>query len=104
MLRLLLIGCSMVGLVGCIPFFHSEPYKDKQLIEIKTGETSRDEMVLLLGQPEIARENDAIWIYGRRDLALVLVSPIPSFVYDHQWLIVEFEDEVVKRYQLMGEK
>lgn len=99
-----ILAFSILLLTGCVPTFPSEPYRQAELVSIRPGETTRDEVLSLFGRPVIERKEKSLWLYGQSDLAAVVVGYVITPFYDYQWLIVEFEDEFVSRYELVEDK
>jgi hypothetical protein len=92
----------MVHLSGCIiPSFSKEPYQEEEIRQVHPGETSREAIVKLFGQPDVTRENDTIWIYGKVRTAAILLGKGFAIISDFQFLAVEFEQNVVKSFELV---
>ena len=53
-------------LTACIylPAIGPEPYKDVNFDSIELGKSTRSDIVEILGEPDITRREDSIWIYG----------------------------------------
>ncbi|MEP1472050.1 MAG: hypothetical protein ABJK25_13835 [Halieaceae bacterium] len=106
MLRVFLI--IVLGFIsGCIvvPVVELEPYQNGVTEEIIARETSREEVINILGKPSVTRENDRIWIYAEaRHLAYFFVlGKIPSgdFVDEYQFVVMEFDQDTVKSYEII---
>jgi hypothetical protein len=109
MLRMiqLLLGSMAFVLSGCIylPIIEPEPYKEDQLTLVHVGDTTRQELVDTFGPEYIERDGSSIWIYGlKRHVGyLILIGKPPSAFYidDYQFIVVEFEQDIVKSFELM---
>jgi hypothetical protein len=82
-----------------------EPYQETELAKIQPGETTRDEVFRLFGQPHVTREENAIWIYGasRSITAGITYVPIPyaGTFYDSKWIAIEFDADTVKTFDFV---
>jgi hypothetical protein len=104
MLRVIIVIVA-VGISGCLvfPTFHEEPYQEEEFVKVQPGKTSREVVVELYGQPDAIRENGAIWVYSevhRVGMWLVLEQG-QGFFHDFQYLIIEFEQDIVSHFELV---
>jgi hypothetical protein len=103
MLRTILVAL-LASLSGCliVPTFNEESYQEKEISKVYLGETSREAIVELFGQPDTIRENGAIWVYSEiHREAFVWVWTAAVFFYDAQHLVVEFEQDIVSHLELI---
>jgi outer membrane protein assembly factor BamE (lipoprotein component of BamABCDE complex) len=99
----------MVHLSGCIivPTSEKEPYQQDQIARVRPGETQREVILELFGEPKIRRENGGIWIYGEYHTQANWVSVYPPSegrIKDYQFLVVEFETDTVTNIEVVEDK
>lgn len=102
-----LLASALLSACIYIPAIEPEPYKDVNLDSIDLGKSTRADIVKLLGEPDITRRDDSIWIYGQdRDvgfLILLLKPGYAGFMRDFQFLVFEFNQDYVKSFDLVEE-
>jgi hypothetical protein len=88
-------------------------YTDELLLAIQPGLTNRVEVIEILGEPEVALENNSVWLYSTSRVALKLfvafVFPGTNGAagagtdefYDYQGVVVEFEKEIVVHIEII---
>ena len=88
-------------------------YTDELLLAIQPGLTNRVEVIEILGEPEVALENNSVWLYSTSRVALKLfvafVFPSTNGAagagtdefYDYQGVVVEFEKEIVVHIEII---
>lgn len=108
MLRIMLI-VLVVHFSGCvIPTLEEEPYQTGDIVTVHPGETARDVILKLFGEPNVSREHDAIWLYGEYHSSALVVTGVGSWnvfsVEDYQFLVVEFEKDTVKSIELVEDR
>ena len=105
--RYFLILSFLLQLSSCIvmPSPGKEPYQETELAKVQPGETTRDEVFRLFGQPHVTREENAIWIYGdSRSIAVgITYLPLPAIgtFYDSQWIVIEFDADTVNTFDFV---
>lgn len=93
----------LLVLSGCIwPTLNPDPYHDDILRNIKIGASDRNELASFLGQPEVKLNNDQFWIYGQS--TIIIHDTLGSHLHVYQSLLVEFENDVVKSFDVIVER
>jgi hypothetical protein len=74
----------------------------KQFLQGQPGACSREEILELLGEPDIARDQDKVWLYGDpRSTALIFAMYGISEIIDYQYLLLEFEKDQLKNVEVI---
>jgi len=88
--RVVLVAALLL-LGGCIlPSFSREPYPQELLQQIEPGESSRDDVRTVLGEPHATRDGDRYWLYGRTRTAAYLIVEGGGPLVEANWVLVEF--------------
>jgi outer membrane protein assembly factor BamE (lipoprotein component of BamABCDE complex) len=105
-MRFVILLLLVLSITACIylPKYEPEPYKLEVLAQIKPNETTREEVIELLGNPTISREDNGIWLYYyNRELGyIILVFPAGGGqVVDPQFVLLEFHQDTVSYVELV---
>lgn len=88
--RIMLIAALLL-LEGCVlPSFSGEPYPQELLQQIRPGESSREHVRTVLGEPHASRDGDRYWLYGRTRTAAYLIVQGGGPLVEANWVLVEF--------------
>jgi len=95
-----LLGLSL-ALLGCVPlplpWMSDEPRIEEDTLEnIDIGVTTREEILSLLGTPDLMRRGNKLWIYGWAQGHGMLITPSPepneALYYTYHVLFLEFNE------------
>ncbi|HKJ37758.1 MAG TPA: hypothetical protein VJ972_03210, partial [Anaerolineales bacterium] len=84
-----------------IPIFEPEPYSDEMLSQLTIGETSREEVVDMVGEPLGKWEDETVFFYRETQTVALIITTAPGGLieYEHS-LFVEFDqDDKLKRFE-----
>ena len=98
-LRALILGLVIGSLGGCVIPLPNPPQRvsDEQLLTIKHGQTSRAEVVAVLGQPDVIWETERVFVYEEGP-TIRLLWIIPGN-YSAAFLLSELgEDIIIMRF------
>jgi hypothetical protein len=100
-LTLLLACCvALSGCVGAIfPTDNPLPYADADLARIEIGSSTRDDVIRILGQPQLMLRGGNLWIYGRSRAKLS--DGLGSYEHDYQAIFVMFTNSEVAAKDLL---
>jgi hypothetical protein len=87
---------------GCIfPVDSPEPYDENRgkLVKILPGESSREWVASILGQPDAQLDGGNFWVYG--ETRMVIYDMAGPGTHEYQSLLVIFKNEVVESYEIL---
>jgi hypothetical protein len=98
-------GCLIIP----VPAPEAEPYDPNFLAKLEKEQASREEVVEAMGEPNLARETDSIWIYGKsRRLSyfagVSVTGAGAGTIEDFQFVVVEFQNDSVKHIELVEDR
>jgi hypothetical protein len=112
-LLLFLLSMPSACIVLPIPANTEKAYTDELLAVIRPGITTRDEVIEILGEAVEVRENDSIWLYPAKRVAMWIFAAVgyggsggggTEAIYDYQHVVVEFDGEVVVHAELVEDE
>jgi hypothetical protein len=106
--------CLTAGAVGCIPVAHEErptrdsrrSFSDAELAFVRPAATTREEVLLRLGDPDFAWDDGRVLCYAWRtstfEMATLGTNTLESAV--PHYLLVEFDDAArVRRFEVKAD-
>jgi hypothetical protein len=77
------------------------PYSEAEFTSISIDSTP-DDVIELLGQPQLKLQGDSIWVYGRT--RAVLTDGVGGYEHDYRAILIEFSDGFVVSKDVLHEK
>lgn len=102
--RLLAVICCLVA-VACAPRFLTNnplPYHDWEFPRVKIGSSTREDVVGILGQPQLKLEGGSLWIYGRTRAAFT--DGFGFYEHDYRAILIEFSEGVIEAKDMVQGK
>jgi hypothetical protein len=89
-----------LSLGGCAwPVDRPEPYDSSKFANIQIGESSRNQVVSIFGQPDVILNGGEFWIYGKT--RMIIYDMAGPGIHDFQSLLVGFDNDVVNSYEVL---
>jgi len=93
-------------LSGCVtfPILEKTKYPSDKTSFIKQNITNQDEILNQLGEPDVIRKNNSIWLYGDSHAeSLFFVFGEIGIVRNYRWIFIQFDGELVKNVEFFNE-
>lgn len=106
MSRLLAAICCLV-VAACVttqsfPTNNPLPYHDWEFPRVKIDSSTREDVVGILGQPQLKLESGSLWIYGRT--RATSTDGFGSYAHDYSAILIDFREGVVASKDIVQRK
>ncbi len=93
-------------LTGCvvIPLPYERPFKEETVQFIEVGSTTREEVILTLGQPDVVARNETLFVYAAESATgfVAIYSGGGGVGRGYWYLVIEFDqDSTVERHEIV---